>query len=83
MQAWTSQAALQASDDGRADNTAGMLTCQKPLQLEEKKMLPTKCHQVNLNRNRIPAESSHIWSAGSFSAARCLYLAALQSSDYF
>lgn len=34
VQAWTSQAALQASDGGRADNTAGMLTCQKPLQLE-------------------------------------------------
>lgn len=59
MRARTSQPALQAADDGRADNTAGMLTCQKRLLLEEeeKTKLSSKCHQVNLNRNRIPAET--------------------------
>lgn len=39
-QARTGQAAPQASHDGRADNTAGMLTCHKHLLLEEKILSP-------------------------------------------
>lgn len=56
LQAQTSQSALQASDDGWADNAAGMLTCQKHLPLEEKILCP-KCHWVHLNRNKIAAKT--------------------------
>lgn len=84
-QAWTSPPALQASDEGRADNTTGMLTCHKPLQLEEEKkgshqMSSGEFKEEHLNTSR---GQRHMWSAPSFPAARRLYLAARQSSDYF